>query len=110
MRKVHERHRRLETRKKTQILTKEQRDLEIVKEVRGREDKLVSFRYQNRVSHNVSSDTFNKSLDDWSKKGFAQSLLDKSKQELLSQVESKVSGVAGNLYARRNQNNSMVIS
>jgi len=53
MRKVHERHRRLETRKKNQILTKGQRDLDLIKEVRGREDKLVEFRYRNRVSHNV---------------------------------------------------------
>jgi len=53
MRKVHERHKRLETRKKESIITKEQRDLEVVKEVRGREDKLVEFRYRNRVAQNV---------------------------------------------------------
>ena len=53
MKKVHERHRRLETRKKNQIMDKESRDLEVVKEVKGREDKLVQFRYRNRVAHNV---------------------------------------------------------
>ena len=41
MKKVHERHRRLEIRKKTSIMTKEEKDLSLFKEVREREAKLV---------------------------------------------------------------------
>jgi len=100
MRKVHERHRRLETRKKTKILSKEQRDLALIREVRDREDKLVEFRYRNIVQHNLNSDTFNKSLDDWSKKGFNASCIDKSKLELLTSIENKVNETKDNLYAR----------
>ena len=61
--------------------------MEILKEVRGREEKLADYRYKNRVQHNQQNDSFNKSLDDWSKKGFANSLLDKNKLDLLSQIE-----------------------
>ena len=70
MKKVHERHRRLEIRKKTSIMTKEEKDLSLFKEVREREAKLVDQRYRNKVIQNVKSEGFNKSLDDWSRKGF----------------------------------------
>ena len=102
MKKVHERHKRLGTRKKHQILSKGQRDLEILKEVRSREEKLADYRYNNRVQQNKQNDSFNKSLDDWSKKGFNTNLLDKDKQNLLSIVEKRVTSKADNLYARRN--------
>ena len=50
--------------------TKEEKDLSLFKEVREREAKLVDQRYRNKVIQNVKSEGFNKSLDDWSRKGF----------------------------------------
>jgi hypothetical protein len=46
-------------------------------EVRKREQKLVEFRYRNRVQNIVSSGRFDKSLDTWSRKGFNNQALDK---------------------------------
>ena len=50
MQKVHERAKRLATRKKAEIIGKEQKDLETVNEVRKREQKLVDYRYRNTVA------------------------------------------------------------
>lgn len=53
MKKVHMRAKRLETRRKMDIIGKEKRDLDVHKEVTRREQKLVDFRYRNRVQRMV---------------------------------------------------------
>jgi hypothetical protein len=52
MKKVHTRAKRLETRKKNEILMNEQRNFEKVKNMKDKETKLVEFRYQNKVKYN----------------------------------------------------------
>lgn len=49
MKKVHERAKRLALRKKMEIMNKEDKDKQMFVEVRKREQKLVEFRYRNRV-------------------------------------------------------------
>jgi hypothetical protein len=52
MKKVHTRAKRLETRKKNEILMNEHRNFEKVKDMKEKETKLVEFRYQNQVKYN----------------------------------------------------------
>ena len=70
MKKTHERAKRLALRKKMEIMSKEDKDKQMFVEVRKREQKLVEFRYRNRVQNIIQSDRYDKSLDGWSKKGF----------------------------------------
>ena len=49
MRKVHERTKRLANRKKMEIIDKEVKAQQTIDEVKKREQKLVDFRYRNRV-------------------------------------------------------------
>ena len=58
MKTIHERQKRLSSRKKMTIIDKELKDSEILKEVREREKKLIDYKYGNRVQHNMSSDNF----------------------------------------------------
>lgn len=53
MSKVHTRAKRLETRKKDEIISKERANKELVKKMRDQENLLVQMRYQNKVKHNV---------------------------------------------------------
>lgn len=82
--KVHARLKRLATRKKNDILRKEQMDLSNYQEKRKQSQKLVEYRYRNRVLSNINSDLFNKSLDSWAKRGFSVGGLGKQELELLS--------------------------
>ena len=75
--KVHARQKRLATKKKNEILKKEHDDLSRVTEQRKEKHKLIDYRYRNRVQSMINSDQFNRSLDEWSKKGFAMSSLGK---------------------------------
>jgi hypothetical protein len=70
MKKTHERAKRLALRKKMEIMSKEDKDKQMFVEVRKREQKLVEFRYRNRVQNIIQTDRYDKSLDGWSKKGF----------------------------------------
>ena len=56
-----------------EILSKEQQDKLLVQEVRKREQKMVDFRYRNRISSLMDERDYHKSLDSWAKKGFANS-------------------------------------
>ena len=67
MKKVHTRAKRLETRKKTEIMMKERRILEKVYTMKDKESKLIDFRYQNKVKNNFERENFGKSMDVWSK-------------------------------------------
>ena len=60
---MHERAKRLATRKKMEIMGKEQKDLETVNEVKRREQKLVEYRYRNMVSRNIGNGEFTENLD-----------------------------------------------
>lgn len=71
MKKVHMRAKRLATKKKYQILEKEDNDKKKLEEVRRKEQKLIDFRYRNRVQSIINEDKFNRSLDDWGKKGYS---------------------------------------
>jgi len=51
MKKLHERAKRLATRKKMEILGKEMKDKNLVDEVKRREQKLVELRYNNRMKN-----------------------------------------------------------
>lgn len=70
MKKLHERAKRLATRKKMEILGKEMKDKNLVDEVKRREQKLVELRYNNRMKNIENVQNYNQSLDDWGKKGF----------------------------------------
>lgn len=84
MTKVHARLKHLATKKKNEILNKEQVDLSNYKEKRKQSQKLVEYRYRNRVLSNINSDLFNKSLDSWAKRGFNTNSLGKQDLDLIS--------------------------
>ena len=88
MKKLHERAKRLATRKKMEILGKEMKDKSLVDEVKRREQKLVDIRYNNRMKNIESVEKYNRSLDDWSKKGFLTNNLNKDSVELMNTLES----------------------
>ena len=66
-------------------------------EVRKREQKLVEFRYRNRVSSIIQSERYDKTLDTWSKKGFANTSLDKDMSEVFSVLDEKKKQLNGGL-------------
>jgi hypothetical protein len=89
MAKVHQRQKRLATRKKEDIMSKEVNNSTMVQEKRQRSQKLVDYRYRNRVLVQINTDQYNTSLNDWAKKGYTTSSLGKQDLELLSQIDTK---------------------
>ena len=87
MKKLQQRQKRLETRKKLEILGKEHKDKALVQEVRKREQKMVDFRYRNRISSLLDERDYNKSLDNWAKKGFTTSGLPKDDVDLQVSID-----------------------
>ena len=51
-------------------MRKEQIDLSTFKDKRKQSQKLIEYRYRNRVQNNINSDMYIKTLDSWAKKGF----------------------------------------
>ena len=98
MKKVHERAKRLATRKKMEILGKEQTDKKLVDEVKRREQQLVGLRFKNRMQNimNVEKDT--KALNDWARGGFTQASLSKDYVDIVHNIDSK--------YAKKEQKNA----
>lgn len=85
MRKVHERTKRLANRKKMEIIDREVKAQQTVDEVKKREQRLVDFRYRNRVMFMQQSDKYAKSLDSWAAKGFNNNMLpDEQKQMMIA--------------------------
>ena len=84
MNKVHARQKRLATRKKNDIMRKEHHDLSMFKDKRRQSQKLIDYRYRNRVQSNIDSDIYVKTLDSWAKKGFNASLLGKPDLDLIT--------------------------
>ena len=101
MQKVHERAKRLATRKKMEIMGKEQKDLETVNEVKRREQKLIDYRYRNMVARNIGNEEFTENLDNWAKMGYKGSF-GKDGQELLGMIEKRKASHTRNLYSRVN--------
>jgi hypothetical protein len=106
MKKVHTRAKRLETRKKTEIMMNERRNFEKVYSMKDKESKLVDFRYQNKVKYNYERENFGKSMDVWSKQGYVNSRVPRESASLLNKIEEKIhTSAKGN----RNMNNSIVV-
>ena len=91
MNKVHARQKRLATRKKNDIMHKEQIDLSVFKDKRRQSQKLIDYRYRNRVQSNINSDIYIKTLDSWARKGFNATLLGKLDVDLISQIDRRAS-------------------
>ena len=72
MQKVHTRAKRLETRQKAEIINKEKKNEELVKQMRAQENLLVSMRYQNKVKHNIDHSQFSKTMDMWAISGYTR--------------------------------------
>ena len=89
MKKVHERAKRLATRKKMEILGKEQTDKKLVEEVKRREQQLVGLRFKNRMQNIMSVEKDVKALNDWARGGFTQASLAKDYADILVNLDSK---------------------
>ena len=55
--------------------------------MRKREQKMVDFRYRNRISSIMDGRDYNKSLDSWAKKGFTASGLPKDDMDLQVSID-----------------------
>lgn len=58
-----------------------------MQEVRKREQKMADYRYRNRVNSIFSAREYNKSLDNWAKKGFTNNSLSKDDIELAQHLD-----------------------
>ena len=71
--KVRTRTKRLETKRKYDILNKEQQDAALMNTMKEREKLLIETRYNNLVRTNMERNTYVAELDSWAKTGFATS-------------------------------------
>lgn len=62
MKKLYTRQKRLDFRKKKEIISKEEKNGDQVKDMKAKEQKLVDFRYENKVKYNIERDTFSRSM------------------------------------------------
>lgn len=62
MKKLYTRQKRLDFRKKKEIISKEEKNGDQVKEMKLKEKQLVDFRYENKVKYNIERDTFSRSM------------------------------------------------
>lgn len=65
MKKVQERQKRLEFKKKNDIMNKEVKDQSLIKEIKQRENALVNHRFQSLVNQNLERSLFSTSMDSW---------------------------------------------
>jgi cytidylate kinase len=66
MKKVHMRAKRLQTRKKNEIMTNEENNFMKVKELKDKERYLKNFRFENKVKYNQEKANFAGTMDSWS--------------------------------------------
>ena len=66
MKKVHMRAKRLQTRKKNEIMTNEENMCQKVKELKDKERYLKNFRFENKVKYNQEKANFAGTMDSWS--------------------------------------------
>eukprot|EP00356_Strombidium_inclinatum_P013083 CAMPEP_0170502754 /NCGR_PEP_ID=MMETSP0208-20121228/42494_1 /TAXON_ID=197538 /ORGANISM="Strombidium inclinatum, Strain S3" /LENGTH=158 /DNA_ID=CAMNT_0010782025 /DNA_START=1400 /DNA_END=1872 /DNA_ORIENTATION=+ len=90
MKIVHKRAKRLETRKKLEIMNKEKMNKESVRDTRYKEQRLVDFRFDNKVKHNFDRLHFSKTMDSWAMRGFSAKKFPKETISLLSRVEDRM--------------------
>ena len=102
--KVHARQKRLATRKKNDIMRKEQIDLSTFKDKRKQSQKLIEYRYRNRVQNNINSDMYIKTLDSWAKKGFNTSQLPKSDLDMITLIDRRQSDQKEYIRSARKSN------
>ena len=62
MKKLYTRQKRLDFRKKKEIISKEEKNGDAVKDMKTKEQKLVDFRYENKVKYNIEKDNFSRSM------------------------------------------------
>lgn len=62
MKKLYTRQKRLDFRKKKEIIHKEEKNGDQVKDMKEKEQKLVDFRYENKVKYNIERETFSRSM------------------------------------------------
>ena len=62
MKKLYTRQKRLDFRKKKEIIHKEEKNGDQVKDMKEKEQRLVDFRYENKVKYNIERDTFSRSM------------------------------------------------
>ena len=71
--KVRERTKRLESKRKQDILNKEQQDSDLLNTMKNRERILIDTRYDNIVKTNQDKNKYISELDSWAKTGFSTS-------------------------------------
>ena len=73
MQKTKQRTKRLENKRKHDILFKEEQDFKLMDTMKERERLLIETRYNNTVKTNIERNNYISDLDNWAKKGFATS-------------------------------------
>jgi len=93
--KVKQRTKRLESKRKYDILYKEQQDQKLLNTMKEREKVLIETRYNNLVKTNIERNNYVEDLDKWAKKGFATTRSAKKKVNLTSSPDlEKLSKIA----------------
>lgn len=92
MEKVKERRKRLELKRKIDIITKEKKDNEVREEVKRREKILIETRYENTVKSNFEKISLTNDILDWSHRGYMTTKESKKKLRLDAspEIESKL--------------------
>ena len=88
MKKVHMRAKRLEMRKKGEIISKEKRNTESVQKLIESEKKLKEFRYQNKVKYNQELEYFSHTMGNWAQSGFKN--INKESASMLATIDQKL--------------------
>ena len=95
MEKVKQRTKRLENKRKYDILNKEQQDAKLLDEMKTREKALIETRYNNLVKTNIERNNYIDELDSWAKRGFSTTRSTKKKIKLSKSPElEKLSKIA----------------
>lgn len=79
MQKVQQRSKRLDFKRKMDILAKEKKDESLIREVRAREGLLVNQRFNNLVQNNIDKKMFMTEMDVWAHSGFNTTRSSKSR-------------------------------
>ena len=92
MQKVKQRRKRLELKRKIDIITKEKQDNEVREEVKRREKILIETRYENTVKSNFEKINLTKEILDWTHKGYSTTKESKKKLRLdhSPEIEEKI--------------------
>ena len=97
--KVRTRTKRLETKRKYDILNKEHQDAQLLNTMKEREKQLIETRYNNLVKTNMERNNYVHELDSWAKTGFATSRSTRKKLGLSAspQLEKMAKIAAGKM-------------